>query len=107
MRVMKNIRNLLILVCLLAWSMPVPAQSNTASKSPASAPSVKNKKAPAETKQPSPGEFANTGNDQQLNYTTVDGRKVQVDNQGVQSLAVPKPIPATQQPEAKTKTPKK
>jgi hypothetical protein len=103
---MKKSRNLFVFACLLAWGLNAFAQANGAAKNSSSTAGEKNKKASAEKKKTAPDEFAasQTG---QIQYTTVDGRKVQTDNQGVQSLATPQPAPANQPAKSKTITPKK
>jgi len=105
---MKKSWNIIAVAFLLSWSMTAHAQTTQGTPA-ASAPAEKNKKATTQTNKPAKEEFAAgvKPDEQGRNYKMIDGRKVQVDNQGVQSLATPKPEPAGKQPSPKVNTPTK
>ena len=104
---MKKNWKIFVIACLLSWSPAALAQTNkgTAAKAPSSAATGKNKN-PTESKKPAAEEFAKPKTAGESKYKIVDGRKVMIDGQGVQSLATPNPS-QDKLPDPKTKTPKK
>ena len=100
---MKKIWKCFLLASLLTGGTAAMAQSNTSKDRPSSS-AEKNKTVAQEVKKPAGpqavDELKTDANGRQ--YKMVDGRKVFVDNQGVQSLATPDPSTAGQK-EVKTK----